>query len=378
MVIALRRRFQFHRDLRALRGTAEAETDALLDAWAARDVAAIGPLAMGVFDRLEASLGLLDDLPERDEDETLSEETIADLARLAAVAVHAHVASRHEAGRLAAGGGAGAEVSGEVVAALRRAEAAYASALIDTRLGARTGAVSRLQGATMACLGLARAELSFAAHALAGQGPEARGAGAAGVRLAEIARRVAMLCGASLQLSFRMTNRRKAAGLRQVAENRARLARPVPCLQTARPLPPAAPEPGTTLWSQVRAEALAWVAESEEAEPWEGHSEVAVAPVGGIATLRLRRRNLQRIGVAAGSWLVLEGVVTEVAEDPGGARHLRIGTRSIAEDARSVWEDYLVEEMRPSYDLRPGSVDMAWEFPALSEIGALNDLIGRL
>lgn len=238
--------------------------------------------------------------------------------------------------------------------------------MLSARTAAKSGRIARLADALNACLDLTEGELGYAAFSLAGQDDAVKSAAIAAPRLGEITRRVAMLSGACFHLMFRLTNTRKAAGLRVVAQNRAALARSSAQLMAAVPV-----ATGLSNGDTVRLRAK--VAGIEFVEEGDGFTRITV-DAGDVAELHLPRRNALRIGVVTGSWLALEGTASSVA----GKTVLGIREQAIGRHAADVWEDYLVSEMRPLYDMRPGSVDMAWELPNLGVVGGRNELHGRL
>ncbi len=354
--------FRLQRDLRAFRSFADSRSDELLRGFDRGSGETVTPLALEAFERLRRAANALSELPVTEEDEALSESATARCARLAAIAVHAHVATRYQAGR----GAVPAVPASRILRAISTAEAGYNASLLDARTSAKGGRIARLADALNTCLDLAEGELGYAALALAGQDDAVKSDAIAGPRLGEITRRVAMLSGACLQLMFRLTNTRKAAGLRSVAANRTALDRSSALLMAAVPAPT-----GLSNGDTVRLRAK--VADIEFVEDGDGFTRIGV-DAGDVVELRLPRRNAMRAGVVTGSWLALEGTVSSDA----GNKILGIGQQPISTHAADVWEDYLITEMRPVYDMRPGSIDMAWELPDLGVVGGRNELHGRL
>lgn len=357
-----RAEFQLCSDLRQLSHFAIQQNIAILDAYENANSAVVSARAREAFERLGAAGDTLTALPSVDEDRQLSERTVKRLARLAAVSMQAHVSARAQTGRLGPMG----EDPAYIERATRRAETLYRALLLDSRTAARSGRIERLVHVLSRSLDAISGDVAYAAIALAGQGDAAKSNAMLAIRIAHVTRRLSMLGAASLLLMFRMTTTAKASGLRQVAENRTQLVRPEAMMRAAVPRVRGSGV-GDAIRLQARCVDLEWV------DAGDGYSRVVVE-AGEITELRLARRNLQRAGLAKGSWLYVPGTVVE----EGGARFLEIGRLPITTTARDIWEDYLISETRPAYDLAPGSIDMLWELPDLREIGGPNDLHGRL
>lgn len=354
--------FRLHSELRDLRQFANDRVFELLAAYDRDAGAGVSPLALEAYDRLMKGAVTLSELPVVAEDQVLSERVVKKLARLAAVAVHAHIATRYQAGRLAPM----AEDPAFILRAIGRAETRYGGLLLDTRTAAKSGRIERLAEALAGCLDAAAGDIAYAAIALAGRGDAPKSTGLAAIRVAHLTRRMAMLSAASLMLMFRLTNSAKATGLRQVAENRTQLARPWAEMLAAVPQVTGAAV-GDRVRLQARCTDVAWVDDGD------GYTRVTVN-ADQVSELRLSRRNAQRAGLAKGSWLYLAGALAEDA----GTEFLQVGLLPINANAADIWEDYLISETRPAYDLVPGSIDMLWELPDLREIGGRNELHGRL
>lgn len=354
--------FGLQSELRRLRHFAVHQVSELLAAYDRDADPRLSPLALEACDRLVSGARTLMDLPVVDEDEVLSERTVTRLARLAAVTVHAHASARYQAGRLAPM----AEDPAFILRAIERAERRYAALLLDTRTAARSGRIERLVAVLEATLDAARGDIAYAAIALAGKDTATRSTALAAIRLAHVTRRMAMLSAASLLLMFRLTTTAKAAGLRRVAESRRKVARPWAEMLAAVPR-----VTGASIGDRVRLQAhctdIAWVEEGD------GFTRITV-DAGQVSELRLARRNAQRVGVAKGSLLYLAGTVAEDA----GTTFLQVGLVPVATHSADIWEDYLISEVRPAYDLVPGSIDMLWELPDLKQVGGRNELHGRL
>jgi hypothetical protein len=334
----------------------------LLTAFDAGQGEGVELLALEIFEWLENVTEVLGSLADVDEDERVSEEAVHRIGRCAALAVHTHAAVGYQAARLSPL----VEGSTLILTSLRRAERRYADLLLDTRLAARTGDADRLHDVMCTALEVARQDVAYLTRALGGQPDEVKAVDVAAVRAGAIARRLAMLTASCLHLMFRLTNNRKAAGLRQVAERRSVLARSsLDMLAATTQVQSAAV--GSRVRLSARCEDVAWLDEGE------GHTRMTVA-AGEVTELRLPRRSAIRAGVAKGSWLYVHG---ELAED-GDTTYVEVDVLPTTEHAGEVWEDYLVTQVRGEYDLVPRSIDMGWELPDLREIGGRNDLYGRI
>jgi len=354
--------FQLHSELRGLRQFANDRVFDILAAYDREAGSGVLPLAFEAYGRLIDGAATLTELPIVAEDQVLSERAVKKLARLAAVAIHGHIATQYQAGRLAPM----TEDPAYILRAIRLSETRYAELLLNTRSAAKSGRIERLAEVLDSCLGTVSGDIAYAAAALAGQGDEAKSGGLAAVRVAHLTRRMAMLSAASLMLMFRLTNSAKAAGLRKVAENRSKLVRSEAEMLAALPLVSGA-SVGDRVRLQARCNDITWV------DGGGGYTRITV-DAGDVSELRLSRRNAQRAGLAKGAWLYLAGTLAEDA----GTQFLQVGLRSVSTNAADIWEDYLISETRPAYDLVPGSIEMLWELPDLREIGGRNELHGRL
>ncbi len=354
--------FQLHSELRNLRQFAGVRVFELLAAYDRGSGGEVPPLALAAYARLIKGAATLAGLPVVAEDQLLSERAAGKLARLAGVAVHGHIATRYQAARLVPV----AENPAHILRAIRLSETRYGRLLLDTRSAAKSGRAERLVEVLEGCLDTVTGEIAYAAAALAGQGDAVKSGALAAVRVAHVARRMAMLSAASLMLMFRLTNPAKAAGLRRVAENRTRLAPPGAEMLAALPRVSGA-SVGERVRLQARCTGIAWVDDGD------GYTRITV-DAGDVGELRLARRNAQRAGLVRGAWLYLAGTLAEDA----GTHFLNVGLRPVSANAADIWEDYLISETRPAYDLVPGSIEMLWELPDIREIGGRNELHGRL
>ena len=354
--------FRLHSELRHLRQFAHDQVFQLLSAYDRDSGSAVRPLALGAYQRLAEAAAILTELPAIDEELELSERSVKKLAKLVAIAIHSHIATQYQAGRMAPI----TEDPALVLRAISQAEARYRELLLRTRSAAKNGRILQLADAFTEGLESVSGTIVYAAIALAGQDDAAKSTNLAAVRVAHITRRMAMLCAATLLLMFRLTNASKASGLKQVAENRAQLARFEAEMLAAVPSVNGIAV-GDRVRLQARCDDIAWVDEGD------GYTRITV-DAGQIPELRLSRRNAQRAGLTRGSWLYLAGTLAEDA----GVQFLQVGLRSVSSNAAAVWEDYLISETRSFFDLVPGSIDMLWELPDLREIGGRNELHGRL
>lgn len=356
----LRARHLLNQQLTDLGWFAIQQTKELLLAFDSGQGEGVPILAHGVFQRLEKMN--LQDLSITDENENLSETTLQNLSRCVAVATHAYASAKYQIGRLAPMD----ENPTFILAAIDRTESRYSGLLLDTRRAARNSRVARLREILLACLDAVKIDVGYIMQTLGGRQDTIKSNKLIAVRAATIARRYAMLSAACLQLMFRLTNTRKAAGLRQVAERRTQLMRSASEILAAIPTAQGM-APGNIMRLSARCDSIGWI------DVEDGYTAISVA-AGQVTELRLPRRNAMRAGIAQGSWLYVQGVIGE----DNGVTFLEIGLLPTTNNAVDIWEDYLVTQVRPVYDLYPRSIDMGWEFPDLREIGARNDLHGRL
>ena len=361
-VAELRTRIVAERRIVQLAEFATEQNLALLRAFDRADLFQIRLLAEEALGTLAAGLTDLLGLSTVDEDEELSGAALQELSVLAAVSAHALTAVAYEQGRHTPGD----EPPTLTLRALRRVERRYRDLLLDTRVAAETGDASVLCEAFTAAIDSIGSEVGYLARALAGQDDAVKAEELAAIRVSALSRRLAMLVGACPHLLFRLTNARKASGLKQVAERRTRLMQPGREMLAALRSVQNASE-GDVVRLAARCEGVEFVEEGN------GYTALAV-DAGQLTQLRLERRNAQRVGVAEGAWLYLKG---EMRTD-GDQDFLAVDLRGVTEAASEVWEDYLVTQLRDVYDLVPGSIDMQWEFPAMQSLGARNDLFGRL
>jgi len=355
-------RVRLHRQLIELGRVSPGKGIAMLSAFDAGQGEGVATLAIQFLEWLAIESSGLIDLSAADEDEALSQIVIDDLMRSVAVAVHAFAGTKYQAGRL----GSASENPDLILVAIRRAERRYRDLLLDTRVAAETGAAPLLHDVLLTSLETVTVDIGYITQALGGHEDAAKVGKLAAVRVGLISRRYAMLCAACLHLLYRLTNARKTTGLRQVAEGRTQLARNAREMRAALTAVQGAAV-GDTIRLSARCDAIAWVDDGD------GHTLITVS-AGELTELRLARRNAMRAGVAEGSWLYVKGALRE----EGGARFLEIDLLPTTTHAADIWEDYLVTQVRPAYDLAPRSIDMGWEFPDLRKIGARNDLHGRL
>ncbi|MEM1190155.1 MAG: hypothetical protein AAGI72_16615 [Pseudomonadota bacterium] len=334
----------------------------LLTAYDRRELVQARLLAEDALDTLDAGMSDLLGLSAVDEDAALSEASSQELSALAAVSAHALAAIAYEQGRQTPV----EESPTLIMLALRRVERRYRDLLMDSRVAAETGDGSIVREVFTACVESLRGDVGYLARSLAGQDDAVKADALAAIRLSAVSRRLCMLACACPHLLFRLTNSRKAAGVKQVAERRTRL------MQADREMLAALRRvedvsEGDVLRISARCQSVQFVEEDD------GYTAITV-DAGQLKELRLDRRNAQRVGVTEEAWLYLKG---EVRSD-GESQFLSVNPRPVSEEAGEVWEDYLITQVRDAYDLVPGSIDMQWEFPPMQNFGARNDLYGRL
>jgi hypothetical protein len=332
----------------------------LLGAWNTNELDRFIRLSHRVFERIEHEIGIFVELTTVDEDEALSEQTLRVLSRCVAIAAHGFVATRYQRARLSP------SADTPTHAALARLERRYHRLLMQSRQAARTQSARSVQRVLIDVLDAVRRDLGYLALVIGGQPDGTKRAHLAAIRVGALARRYAMLAAACLHLVFRLTNARKSSGLRQVAMNRERLRRSTSGWLAAQATFATA-KVGTPARVIARTHSVSWVDEDD------GYTSILIS-ADALAELRIPRLNAMRAGVAQGSWILAEGTIRE----SGGQPFLEVGRVATAHHATEVWEDYLATQIRSAYDLHPRSLDLAWELPDLREIGAHNELHGRL
>lgn len=244
--------------------------------------------------------------------------------------------------------------------------------------GSRTSRLRALRRTAMAGdfdvpLGLA-AELTAEAHSeiaplckLAGRASGSGDPRSAEVALkaSDIARRHAALVAGAILIDQRLRDRSKGKSTAGAARRASKLRRT--------PLNPNAAR--RTLRPSDKGKRLAVVAQLGQIEfierprkPYSG------AVAGELGELRVPHKNMRRVGVAQGSWVVAIGKVKVDGRDP----LLEVEFEGPGQHSREFFEDWVFDIGRAAYDLYPGVLNMVWEFPDPKRRGGAADLYSRL
>ncbi|MEL7047003.1 MAG: hypothetical protein AAGL66_18610, partial [Pseudomonadota bacterium] len=191
----------------------------LLTAYDRGDLAQSRLLAEDALDTLLAGMPDLLGLSAVDEDEALSDAVLQELSALSAVAAQTLASIAYEQGRRTPAD----ESPSRLLPALKRVERRYRDLLMDSRVAAESGNATIVCEVFTACIECLRGDVGYLARSLAGEDDAVKADELAAIRVSTVARRLAMLAAACPHLLFRLTNTRKAAGVRQVAERRTRL-----------------------------------------------------------------------------------------------------------------------------------------------------------
>jgi hypothetical protein len=244
--------------------------------------------------------------------------------------------------------------------------------------GSRTSRLRALRRAAMAGdfdapLALA-AELTAEGHSeiaplckLAGRAARSGDPRSAEVALkaSDIARRHAALVAGAILTDQRLRDRRVGKSTADAARRASKLRRT--------PLNPNAAR--KTLRPSDRGKRLTVVAQLGQIDfierprkPYSG------AVAGELGELRVPHKNMRRVGVAQGSWVVAIGKVKVDGRDS----LLEVEFEGPGQHSREFFEDWVFDIGRAAYDLYPGVLNMVWEFPDPKRRGGAADLYSRL
>jgi len=181
----------------------------------------------------------------------------------------------------------------------------------------------------------------------------------------DLARRHAALVAGAILIDKRLRDRRRAKPTADAARRASKLRRT--------PLNPNSAR--KTLRSSDRNKRLALVAQLGKVDfierPRKPYSD---AQIDGVGELRVPHKNMRRVGVAQGSWVVAAGRV----KTTGGERILEVEFEGPGQHTREYFEDYVIDLGRPAYDLYPDVLRMTWDFPDPGFKGQGADLISRI
>jgi hypothetical protein len=185
------------------------------------------------------------------------------------------------------------------------------------------------------------------------------------LRASDLARRNAALVAGSILIDKRLRDRRRAKSTADAARRATRLRRT--------PLNPSGAR--KTLRSSDKGKNLAVVTRlgrvnyvERPRKPYSG------AAIQGGGELRVPHKNMRRVGVVGGSWVVAAGKVKAT----GGDRVLEVEFEGPGQHKREYFEDFLFDLARPAYDLYPSVLRMTWEFPDPHVRGGGADLMSRI
>jgi hypothetical protein len=98
------------------------------------------------------------------------------------------------------------------------------------------------------------------------------------------------------------------------------------------------------------------------------------AAIDGVGELRVPHKNMRRVGVVPGSWVVAAGKVKAA----GREGILEVEFEGPGQHMREYFEDWVCDLARPAYDLYPSVLRMTWEFPDPKVRGGGADLLSRV
>jgi len=181
-----------------------------------------------------------------------------------------------------------------------------------------------------------------------------------------VARRCAWLAGAITVLQARLSTPTTAHTTPDLAARRVRLRRrymqPDRAMRSFRGL-----SAGTAISIVGRIEKIDWL----ERPKVPATDIVLAGSKGGI--VRFPYRSLPNVGVVAGAALWARGIIKPSADAPV----LEIEQEGPTTHDHEVWEDWLAQETRTSFDLYPASAFAEWELPSQSDVFGRNDLLAR-
>lgn len=187
-----------------------------------------------------------------------------------------------------------------------------------------------------------------------------------GFLVSDLCRKIAMLSAAAALLCQRLDSSRTRESTSQVAERREILMRQQFDLWRVNHFLEDTPT-GETVTLSGRLEEVQW--EERPGKP------VSVARLKHMPyDLLVPRKSLRRQGVAPNSYIWCQGKLKTAS----GNRYVEVDQEGPTLHDHEVWEDWLAVQVRPLYDLYPGSVQMAWEFPEAGHFGSKLDFLTRV
>jgi hypothetical protein len=184
------------------------------------------------------------------------------------------------------------------------------------------------------------------------------------LRASDLARRNAALVAGAILIDKRLRDRRRRKPTADAARRATRLRRaplnPNGARKTLR-----ASDEGKSVAVVTRLGRVNYV--ERPRKPYSG------AGIDG-GELRVPHKNMRRVGVVGGSWVVAAGKAKVLDED----RVLEVEFEGPGQHKREYFEDWVVDLARPAYDLYPSVLRMTWEFPDPRVSGGGADLMSRI
>jgi len=185
------------------------------------------------------------------------------------------------------------------------------------------------------------------------------------LRASDVARRNAALVAGAILIDKRLRDKRRRKPTADAARRASKLRRTPLNPNTAR----------KTLRPSDLGKGLAVVAQLGDVgyveRPRKPYSSAAI---NGGGELRVPHKNMRRVGVVSGSWVVAAGKVKVT----GGDRILEVEFEGPGQHSREYFEDWACDLARPAYDLYPSVLRMTWEFPDPKVRGGGADLLSRV
>jgi hypothetical protein len=187
----------------------------------------------------------------------------------------------------------------------------------------------------------------------------------AALRASDLARRNAALVAGAILMDKRLRDKRRRRPTADAARRASKLRRT--------PLNPNAAR--KTLRPSDVGKGLAVVAQLGEVDYIERpRKPYSSAAIDGVGALRVPYKNMRRVGVVSGSWVVAAGKVKVADSD----RTLEVEFEGPGQHKGEYFEDWLCDLARPAYDLYPSVLRMTWEFPDPRVRGGGADLLSRV
>ena len=187
-----------------------------------------------------------------------------------------------------------------------------------------------------------------------------------GVRISAVARRMAMLAAALVQLQERLRHKQMVADIAQQAESRNLLRRNIPALRFV----PESYGPPRVRQRVLVVDRLANIQWNQD--PSKPYSEAETEEREEAIHIPCKR--LSSLGCVEGIQFWARGSVKKGQK--GKYFEVEIDDTKVHQD--TVWEDWLASEVRDIYNLHLGGLHMEWEFPCMSRDFATLDYFARV